>query len=522
MKLEAKLLLCVSADQATVAAWRRRKLAECRRFDNDEQGWAAFSNYLRGARGLPVHVMVDTVDEDFRFETLPHARGRDRLEMVGRKLKQLYRGTPYYSWSLQERATGKRRDDRYLFVALTNPDVLAPWLRAIESNVLPVAGVYPLSIVSASLVERLRLKQTNLLIVTKNSAGFRQTFFKDGKFRISRLTPLRESGGTAHQYYADEVANTRMYLDALTVTHVDDTLTVVIVDQDDSLGGLPAAIARGRPNIRCHLLPKAEVAARLGIAPRDLEASADALHLHLLGKQKPALNLAPAGVTHGYRRHLATRLVYGASAAALLGAVAWSGANAYQAMKLGDEIGNLQRQTQEYQSLYRQVTAQFPQAPTSADNLHDTVEAAKQIRAGLRTPELLFTIVSHALDAAPKVQLNRLEWHYGDAAAELESYAHAAGASATAAPAAPASGTPSQIGVINAEVKPFNGDYRAAIDVINAFAAQLAANDMVAEVKALQLPLNIRSDSGLSGSTATAAASSGAQFRLAVRFRPGV
>jgi hypothetical protein len=517
MRLESKLLLCVSADQATVAAWRRRKLAECRHFDNDEQGWAAFSNYLRAARGLPVHIMVDTVDEDFRFETLPHARGRDRLEMVGRKLKQLYRGTPYFSWSLQERATGKRRDDRYLFVALTNPDVLAPWLRAIESNGLPVAGVYPLSIVSASLVERLRLKQPNLLIVTKNSAGFRQTFFKDGKFRISRLTPLRDPGGMADQYYADEVANTRMYLDALTVTHVDDTLTVVIADQDDSLGGLPAAIARGRPNIRSLLLPKVDVAARLGIAPRDLDASADALHLHLLGAQKPALNLAPAGVTHGYRRHLATRLVYGASAAALLGAVAWSGANAYQAMQLGDEIGNLQRQTREYQSRYRQVTAQFPHAPTSADNLHNTVEAAQQIRASLRTPELLFTIVSHALDAAPKVQLNRLEWHYGDAGVELESHTNAA-----PSPAAPASGMPSQIGVINAEIKPFNGDYRAAIEVINAFASRLAASDMVAEVKALQLPLNVRSDSGLSGSTATATASSGAQFRLAVRFRPGV
>jgi hypothetical protein len=519
MKLEAKLLLCVSADQATVAAWRRRKVVECRRFDNDEPGWTAFSNYLRAVRGLPVHIIVDTVDEDFRFETLPHARGSDRMEMIGRKLKQLYRGTPYYSWSLQERATGKRRDDRYLFVALTNPEVLAPWLKAIESNGLPVAGVYPLSIVSASLVERLRLRQTNLLIATKNSAGFRQTFFKDGRFRISRLTPLRESGGTADQYYADEVANTRMYLDALTVTHVDDTLTVVIVDQDDSLGGLPAAVARGRPNIRCHVLRKTEVAARLGIAPRDLEASADALHLHLLGEQTPALNLAPSGVTHGYRRHLATRLVYGASAAVLFGAVLWSGANAYQALALGDEIGTLQRQTQEYQSQYRQVTAQFPQAPTTAENLHNTVEAAQQIRAGLRTPEMLFTIVSHALDAAPKVQLNRLEWHYGDAAVDLESYA---GAAATAAPAPPVSGMPSQVGVINAEVKPFNGDYRAAIEVINAFAAQLAANDKVAEVRAVQLPLNIRSDSGLSGSTATAAASSGAQFRLAIRFRPGV
>jgi hypothetical protein len=71
--MAAKLLLCISAEQATVAAWRGHRLVECRRFDNDEDGLAAFSNYLQAVRGLPVHIMVDTVDEDFRFESLARA-----------------------------------------------------------------------------------------------------------------------------------------------------------------------------------------------------------------------------------------------------------------------------------------------------------------------------------------------------------------------------------------------------------------------------------------------------------------
>ena len=517
--MAAKLLLCISADQATVAAWRGRGLAECRRFDNDDDGLAAFSNYLQTARGLPVHIMVDTVDEDFRFETLPRARGGDRLQLVGRKLKQLYRGTPYYSWSLQERASGKRRDDRYLFTALTNPDVFGPWLRAIESNGLPVAGVYPLPIVTVSLIERLRLKQTNLMIVTKNSAGLRQTFFKDLKFRISRLTPLRGGGGSADQHYADEVANTRMYLDALTVTHVDDMLSVVILDQDDSLGGLPAAIARGRPNMGCHLLSKADVVAKLGVAPRDLEASNDALYLHLLGEQKPALNLAPTAVMHGYRRLLVTRLMYGASAATLLGALAWSGINAYSAMQLGDEAVILQRQTQEYQSQYQQVTAQFPQTPTSTDNLRNTVEVAQQVRASLRAPEPMFIVVSHALDASPQIQLSHLAWHYGRKPLGAETEANQAGASSR--PAGEAKPLV-QSGIVRGEVRPFDGDYKAAMAQINTFAARLAADDMVAEVRALRLPLNASSDAGLSGSTNATSAKGSAEFEFAVVFKAGV
>ena len=77
----AKLLICVSHDQASVAVWRRNRLASCTRFDNNEAGWNAFGNFLRGAKGLPVHIMVDTVEEDFRFETLPHVRGSERSEM---------------------------------------------------------------------------------------------------------------------------------------------------------------------------------------------------------------------------------------------------------------------------------------------------------------------------------------------------------------------------------------------------------------------------------------------------------
>jgi hypothetical protein len=279
--MASKLLLCISNDQATVAVWRGHRLVSCAQFEN------------HGAHGLPVQIIVDTVEEDFRFETLPHIRGRDRAEMVARKLKQLYRATPFCSYALQERESGKRRDDRYLFAALTNPDLLTPWLRAIEAAGLPVSGIYPLALVSLSVIEQLKLKHPNLLIVSKNSAGLRQTFFKNLKFRISRLTPLGKTADVADQHYADEIGNTRMYLDALNVTHVDDTLEAIVLDLDGSLAGLPAALVRGRPNMQCQLLELNDIHTRFGITVADLQKAADVLHLFLLAEQAPTLNLAP-------------------------------------------------------------------------------------------------------------------------------------------------------------------------------------------------------------------------------------
>ena len=517
--MAVKLLLCVSADQATAALWQGRSLAGCRRFINDENGWIAFSNFLRAGRGIPIHIMVDSVDEDYRFESLPHARGGERAEMVGRKLKQLYRGTSYSSASLQERGAGKRKDDRYLFAALTDPELLSPWLRAIDFNGVPVAGVYPLPMVTTSLIERLRLKHTNLLIVTKNTAGVRQTFFKNLKFRISRLTPLGDATGIADQYYADEVSNTRMYLDALTVTHVDDTLQVVILDQDDSLAGLPAAIARGRPNMRSDLLARADIVSQFGITATELDASADALHLHLLGEKKPAINFAPTQVTGGFQRYLGRRWLYAASAATAAVAVLWSGVNAFEVLRLQDEMVDLRRQTQEFHAKYQQVTAEFPQAPIAADNLRHTVELAQQFRGSVRTPESMFLVISRALDATPQIELFRIAWHYGKGPAGTGAELAQPGAS-DQPPLDP--GTLVQTGVLRGEVTPFDGDYKAAMRFISAFANRLAADDKVAEVRTLQLPLNVSSDTGLSGSTNTSSERGSAQFEISIVFKAGV
>ena len=513
--MAAKLLLSISNDQATAAVWRGHRLASCKVFENDQAGWTAFGSYLGGLHGLPVHIIVDTVEEDFRFETLPHVRGSDRTEMVRRKLKQLYRATPYYSYALQEREAGKRRDDRYLFAALTSADLLIPWLRAIEVAAMPVSGIYPQALVSVALIERLKLKHPNLLVITKNAAGLRQTFFKDLKFRISRLTPLRGIADAGDAQYADEVANTRMYLDALTVTHVDDIMEVIIVDQEGSLSRLGPAIMRERPNTRCQYLNIDDIHARFDIPVAELQTSPDALQLYLLGEQAPTLNLAPAYLTRSYQRFAAGRWVYAASGAMLLSAVVWSGVNYYRTTDIERDISLARQQTKDYQARYQQVVAQFPDAPTTPDNLRHTVEIAEQIRTSLRTPEKMFSIVSHALDVSPDIQLKRIEWHYGDSVEPKP------GMKTTQAALPVEPGQVVQTGVVYGEIVHFDGDYRAAMSLINGFAQRIAEDNAVAEVNLLKLPLDIRSESGLNGSTATVAGKDKAQFEVAVVFRSG-
>ncbi|MEX0959680.1 MAG: hypothetical protein WDZ63_10380 [Burkholderiales bacterium] len=513
--MAAKLLLCIAADQATVAVWRQRRLTAIRRFENNQDGLIAFGNYLREARGLPVRIMVDTLDEDYRFETLPHASPRDRAQMANRKLRQLYRATPYAAWSVQGSIAGKRREDRYLFSALTDPEQLAPWLRAIDLHRTPVAGIHPLPMVMLSLIERLKLQEPNLLIVSKTGAGLRQTFCKNLQFRLSRLTGTRSMPDSGESFFAEEIGNTRMYLDALTVTHVDDTVTALILDHDSSLGNLATAVSRERPNIHCLHLDREEISSRIGIPVATLAEFPDALHLYMLAIGKTPPDFAPPAVETGFQVYRARQIVFATAAACAVGAVVWAGVNSYRMSQMEDEIQQLARDAQRYESLYRQVTAQFPESPVSAFELRDTVEAANRIRAELRMPGTMMVVVSRALDALPDIALKQFEWHHGDKAAALEG-AWRADDSATP-------GTQTfQAALITAEVRGHSGDYRAVLNGIQDFAARLAANERVKEVRVVRLPVDVSSDAGLSGTTAGDRRTDMAEFQVAIRFRKGI
>ena len=129
-----KLLIAISGQGATAAHWRGGRIVETRSFPDNETGQTGFKDFLAGFSNIPVYIVVDAIEEDYRFETLPHAFGRDRADMVNRKLRQHYRNTPYMSATLLGRDTDKRRDDRYLFSALTNPELINDWVQSVVAR----------------------------------------------------------------------------------------------------------------------------------------------------------------------------------------------------------------------------------------------------------------------------------------------------------------------------------------------------------------------------------------------------
>lgn len=510
-----QILLCISATQAVVAHTQGRAVVRCEIFRSDEEGLAAFEEFLASAHSAIATLSADAVEEDYRFETLPHATGSDRSGMLARKLRQYYRNSPYITAISRGRAGDKRRDDRYLFAALTNTALIDPWLGAITRHGLPVAGIYLVSMLTAALIRKTGHDMPRVLVVAPHGAGLRLTFLKDGEFCVSRLSRGGIGGETARAL-ASEISSTRVYLSSLHLDSPDDPLTVLFLDRDDSLAPAVEYVAAESANLQCVRIGRDTLLRQLRMAPEHLDLALETTYLGLMAEKAPDANLAPASITAEHRQFQRRGYVYATTMALALAGMVWAAYNLWLAHDLGEQSAQAARLTVAAQTRYREVTREFPATPTTSENLINAVEIYQKIAKTIRSPRPFMQIVSRAIEPNPEVFLQEMNWRYGSEAAPVS------GSARTPPSAAPnAAGAPIQTGYVAGEIRPFHGDYRAANDAIDVVANRLMRDPAVAEVQVVKYPLNVNPGLALSGNTRDPTAQSGsADFKIVLRLKP--
>lgn len=521
--MAAKLLVYVSASGAAATLTRGGKVDVLERFTNDEAGIAAFRDFALASGGAPAFIVVDATEEDYRFETLPHASGSDREQMVERKLRQYYRSSPYSMAQLVGRDDTKRRDDRFLFCALTNPDVVTPWLDTLTAAKLPVGGVFLLPLVLRRLVPDITPKTVNLITVDVLASGIRLAFFRDGAFRLSRLSRADLSPETLPRAITEEISNTRLYLHALRAATLDEPVSVVLLDHASRLGHIKQQVAADIPGVPCEIIGGEILAAKLKLPAEKIAADPEAAYLQLLADRMPSSNLAKPDITLAYRRLRTRQNLYMAGIAAGLVGLCWSGFNLSQQFTIDGERDDVVRQTSRVNAEYEAATRQFPSAPTSAENLRRTTELAEKLRASDKTPLAFFVSLSRALGPDADLMAVEVLWQHSpnEIAGPDRSNQPAAGGGAPPPPPPPpvpgAGGTRKQSGLLSGEIRNFRGDYRNAINRINALADRLRGDPAVEEVRVIQLPLNVSPGLSISGSTSDTPAQGGStEFKLIV------
>lgn len=492
-----KLLLFLGADHLHAQVMAHGKIAIWHEFPASPDGRENFSEFLKTAQ-CPAYLLVDLVEEDFRQETIPHLSGSKRGALLQRKFEQFYRGTPFRQATLLQRQKTGRRDDDMLFSALTNPALIKPWLDIMLARRIPLAGIYSVPQISAPLV-RDHPSNHLLLISWEKSAGLRQTYFSGHRLQISRLTPIHASL-TFQKAVVGELARTYQYLKSLSLLPPGQTLDVRLLGHSHDLLELQLELPRNA-DMRYDFADLAELAAQHNIGYRFADSDASQIFLHRLAARTPQTHYADAAHTHYFTLWQLRHALNLASGTLLSVMLLWGAVSLWQGSNDAAEAASLKAAAQHSLNEAQKITLTFPNTYAPAADMKAGVSIMRKLDQHDPAPGGILYPISAILGRYPQIELDDLAWRRD--------------ASEPVAPAMLAD-APAQVISLGGRLTGFANDYRAALNCLESFQRDLAAQGYRVEV--LTKPLDVGPGGSIAGQRGTQTDALG--FALEISRRP--
>jgi hypothetical protein len=499
-----KLVLCATSQSLLAGFWRADKLQGSQAFNNDAAGHEAFAKFLKQYISTPVYLLADAVEEDYRLERVPHTSGAAKKELITRKLNQFYRGLDYRTAHFVNRDTAKRKDDKYLFVALNNADFLQEWVNIVQEAKVQLVGIYLLPMLSQVLVKQLKLMAPHILLCEKLSSGLRQTYFHNGRLRMSRLVPnVPAAANQLGYFYLVETEKTRLYLISQRFITRETPLNLVLASLDGSTEHISQSISQEQ-GIECSDVNLSQITKSLNLQTKLVEQMPELLHMHLLASGHLVDNLAPATLTKEYDfGKLKQNIKVATLMLGSLGMFA-AGGMLLQGLSFKSDLKEASQNTVLQQRRYDDAAKNFPVTTIGAEDLKAAVELDKTISIYPKSPRRMMQVVSAALEQVPEVQLDRMRWVLTNDI-NIKDDDKLISLPATNLPANTAFAVDAaklyELAYVTAEISGFTGDYRTALSSVQKFAEKLKHDQNVAVIEVLQEPVNVSSFVNLQGST---------------------
>ena len=500
----------VSAHKLAVYHWHGSDLGSSYLFDSNADGREYFERYLRETPKIPVYFLADVFEEEFKRDTVPHVFGADRDAIILRKKSRLFRETPYYYSKIQGRETEGRKDDRILLSAITNPNIISPWIEILEKFKIPLVGIYSIPLLTESLSKLLQDTSENKLIVTIQSiSGLRQTFIHNNQLQVSRLVQLPRYGTEPYgPHIKEEVEKIKRYLNNVRMILDDsprhESLNTYFIMNSEIIRELKDEY-KNTSSVGMHYLDLNELLNRSGSTRHVTTPFSDQLFVHHLLKSKPSDNYAqPREKRFNMMRNIRISLM-ACSAILLAASLVWSGFTLMRGLDLRESTLSARRSGEFYEDRYQLAREGLPDTPVEAADLKVAVELVDILESYKTTPNEMIRLISIAMNRYPAIKMERFQWLSGpDPTVRMTSNRNDRNprvVNYTNSTTESSDYKYYQIAVLEGEIQPFDGNYRNAISLINEYADTLRNQANVYDVNIISLPLDISSEASMQGNT---------------------
>lgn len=488
-----KRLFYFTGYRLSVMHWRGKELVGGSSFEPTDRGFQNFRAYLEQTENIRARFLVDVIEEDFRNEKIPHVGKGDRKAVITRLIDRYYRSSKDYCYSvvIGREKTG-RKDDIILLGAMTNPQLIEPWLNIIDECEVPLSGIWSLPLISQKLLRHIKASSGIVLLVSQQvNSNVRQTLFRDGKLVSSRQSIINQDKADISgigKLAAPEVSRTVEFLRAQGHIEYDEVVDMHILGSNEQLVSLREAFKdNDRQSVSIHSI--SDIHKKLGLNYKKEQFSN-----HLFAWLCASRHLTPThyGAKQNFKRYynlLGAAALYAASILAVVATVLLTEANISDAMEYERSIGLLERQESNYKELYSKKFKDFEGVFENAGVMNSAVALADQIKSNSNTSPLHFMLALSEIlsrDSTEDLYIDKIEWQ---AININEKNKKSSDANFTSRQSAKHSA------VITGRIEADVAKYRQSVNRIQRIIDYLESDKRVEEVIALRLPVDLRSES---------------------------
>jgi len=411
--MTSRRVLYLDSHRLTAFHWQDGRVIVEGVFEAGSDDIARFSSYLAARPKSLYTLLANTPEEGYQQETIPYLQGSNRSTLIARKLGQYFFATPLATALSLGFEKDRRKNEKLLLTALTNPSHFDPWLTALGNARAPLAGIYTPAQLGGPLLARLNHASERCLLLTVQDNSIRESFVVGGTTHFSRMAPLYDSShagiasalaaeaGKLHQYLLGQrLVGRNEHLNAYVLAH--PLAATAIRNSCIDSGGLSFV-----------LLDSHATAARIGLKTLPHDSRAEAIFVHLLAAKPPRQQYAPEDLRHGYRLAQLRSGLLGFAAIALIGSLLFAGKQLYDVYDARQQSDLLTLRESELQQRYQRLTATFPQVDVSADELRLLTGRYIELQKQQGGPAAFYQLLAGVLDAHPGINIDSIDWQLG-------------------------------------------------------------------------------------------------------------
>jgi len=502
--------------QGSLSVWTQRHRAPERvaEFADDDAGLHDFEVYIAQFPQQSSAMLIDVIEEEFALETIPKLGIRDRKSLIDRRRQRKYRRATYSLSQFQGKAGHSDGEFTVLHSAISNHELLDPWMQVILRHQVPLSGVFSVPLMAPLVFKKLfHTDQPALFIAPHQGNRLRQVFIKDGKLKSARLSQSPGIDDDSHaQFIVTEVRRSRRYLERLRLLSSMEVLEVCVVANAGMVERLEA-LAENEAGMQFSFVDQGTAAGKLHMHASLQDEYFEMVYLAVLFHGRRNYSYANSGENRYWIMRRLRHAIIGLSTGVAAVSAALAAFYLSDAWLLQSRVNEIQSQVEQLTETFRREHEKFNPIQAGSHEMKLAVDTGDYILRNRLPVPWVMNQLSAVLGDYPGIHVRELSW-----LAESPPPPDHAASRRRDRPMPVAIPEIIAVGAeFTADIRPFDGNMRDAFARIDRLAADLQSRTDFSRAVTVEYPLNASTSAAITGEIGVAT-SDYARFRIRVTY----